>query len=75
MLDANKRHLSNRPNVEEGAKKILKGLVPPWNQVRPVCQLTAVPFRIFYDVDVESREVIINTVRAKTKGKTTEDIL
>jgi prevent-host-death family protein len=47
-----------RELVEEGNKKVLRGLKPPWTQTRPVWQLTVVPFRIFYDVDEERNEVI-----------------
>ena len=75
VLDAIKKHLSERPNVEEGNKKVLRGLKPPWTQTRPVWQLTVVPFRIFYDVDEERNEVIINAVRVKPPSRTTEEIL
>jgi hypothetical protein len=34
-----------------------------------------VPFRVFYDVDEAAGEVIINAVRKKKPGKTTEEIL
>jgi mRNA-degrading endonuclease RelE of RelBE toxin-antitoxin system len=75
VLDAIKRHLSDRPSVEEGDKKLLRGLRPPWATVLPVWQLTVVPFRVFYDVDEEHNEVIVNAVRKKPAGKTTEEIL
>ena len=75
VLDAIKKHLSERPNVEEGSKKILRGLRPPWSQVRPVWQLTVVPFRVFYDVDEEHDEVIVHAVRKKRSRKTTKEIL
>jgi len=75
ILDAIKTHLTDRPAVEEGSKKPLRGLTPPWRQASPVWQLTVVPFRVFYDVDDSAQEVIINAVRRKRPGKTTEDIL
>ena len=75
VLDAIKTHLIDRPNIEEGGKKILRGLKPPWTQVRPVWQLTVVPFRVFYDVDEKRNEVIVNAVRKKPSGRTTEEIL
>jgi len=74
VLDAIK-HLIDRPGVEEGSKKMLRGLTPPWPQVTPVWQLTVVPFRVFYDVDEAAMEVIVNAVREKPPGKTTEEIL
>lgn len=75
VLDGIKRHLGARPNVEEGDKKVLRGLRPPWAAARPVWQLTVVPFRVFYDVDEEHNEVIVNAVRKKPRAKTTEEIL
>ena len=75
VLDAIKRHPGDHPNVEEGDKKILRGLRPPWATTRPVWQVTVVPFRVFYDVDEERDEVIVNAVRKKPQGKTTEKIL
>ena len=44
-------------------------------RARPVWQLTVVPFHVFYDVDEEHGEVIVNAVRKKLPGKTTEEIL
>ena len=75
VLEAIKTHLSHRPDVEEGDKKVLRGLKPPWTQVRAVWQLTVVPLRIYYDVDQVAGEVTISAVRMKTQGKTTEEIL
>jgi mRNA-degrading endonuclease RelE of RelBE toxin-antitoxin system len=75
VLDAIRTHLRDRPNVEEGSKKLLRGLEPPWTQVRPVWQLTVIPFRVFYDVDEDASQVIVNAVRAKPAGKTTREIL
>jgi len=75
VLDAIKTHLVDRPSIQEGDKKVLRGLKPPWIQVRPVWQLTVVPFRVFYDVDEDAREVVINAVRRKPSRKTTKEIL
>jgi mRNA-degrading endonuclease RelE of RelBE toxin-antitoxin system len=75
VLDAIKTHLADRPGVEEGSKKMLRGLTPPWPQVNPVWQLAVVPFWIFYDVDDQAMEVVVNAVRKKPPGKKTEDIL
>jgi mRNA-degrading endonuclease RelE of RelBE toxin-antitoxin system len=55
-------------------RKLLEGLVPPWDSERPVWQLRVGDFRVFYDVDEERREVIVRAIRRKgTKG--TEEIL
>ena len=75
VLSAIKGHLAERPGVAEGHKKILRGLKPPWTQTRPVWQLAVASCRVFYDVDEPAKEVIINAVRRKPHGKTTEEIL
>ena len=53
---------------------MLSGLVPPWEQVRPVWQLRVGDLRVFYDVDESSRIVIVRAVRRKER-KRTEEIL
>ena len=75
ILNAVEKYLAHKPTEATGRKKMLRGLVPPWAQVRPVWPLTVVPFRVFYDVDEDAREVMINAVRRKPTGRRTEDIL
>ncbi len=55
-------------------KKMLTGIQPPWNALRPVWQLRVGDFRVFYDVDTRSRRVVVRAVRRKGR-KTTEEIL
>jgi len=66
--------LMKNPTVPSRRKKLLEGLVPPWDAVRPVWQLRVGDFRVFYDVDDGRREVIVRAVRRKG-NKTTEEIL
>jgi hypothetical protein len=54
-------------------RKLLEGLVPPWDSVRPVWQLRVADFRVFYDVDEAQRQVIVRAIRRKGK-KTTKEI-
>jgi mRNA-degrading endonuclease RelE of RelBE toxin-antitoxin system len=75
VIAAIRKHLTTAPDVEGRSKKVLRGLVPPWTQVRPVWQLTVMPFRVFYDVEPDGRVVIIQAVREKSGRKTTEEIL
>lgn len=56
-------------------RKMLVGLVPPWEYVEPVWELRVGEHRIFYDVDEEKSIVIIRAVRYKPPHKTTEEIL
>ncbi len=68
------RQLRKDPMTHSRRKKLLEGLVPPWDTVRPVWQLRIGDFRVFYDVDEEREEVIVRAVRRKGT-KTTKEIL
>ena len=66
--------LTKHPAVPSRRRKLLEGLLPPWDGVRPVWQLRVGDFRVFYDVDGERRQVIVRAVRRKG-SRTTEEIL
>ena len=72
LLDAIEKQLAYEPAKPSRRKKMLAGLVPPWEQVRPVWQLRVGDFRVFYDLDESSRIVIIRAVRRKERKKTEE---
>ena len=67
--------LSREPLGEIRRRKVLRGLVPPWDQLGPVRQLSIGDFRVFYDVDEVKKEVVVRAVRYKTPHKTTEEVL
>ncbi len=56
-------------------RKILVGLVPPWEHVEPVWELRIGEYRVFYDVDEAKSTVTIRAIRHKPPHKTTEEIL
>ncbi len=62
------------PNVPSARRKVLAGIDPPWDAVRPVWQLRIGEFRVFYDVDDARKEVVVRAVRRKGR-KTTGEIL
>lgn len=64
--------LSKKPTTPSRRKKLLEGLVPPWEAVRPVWQLRVADFRVFYDVDEEQQEVIVRAIRRKGSKRTKE---
>ncbi len=66
--------LRKRPATPTRRKKLLEGLIPPWDAGRPVWQLRVGDFRVFYDVDEERQEVIVRAVRRKG-SKTTKEVL
>ena len=72
LLDAVEKQLAHEPAEASGKRKMLSGLVPPWEQVRPVWQLRVGDLRVFYDVDESGRVVIIRAVRRKERKKTEE---
>ena len=74
IMNAVDRHLSRDPMTEGPRKKLLRGLVAPWNELRPIWQLRIGDFRVFYDVDEAREEVIVRAVRRKGT-KTTGEIL
>lgn len=74
IVDAIEASLRARPLKPSRNRKELIGLVPPWEQVRPVWELRVAEYRVFYDVDTADREVIVRAIRHKGR-KTTEEIL
>ena len=71
-IDAIEKQLAREPAEATRRKKMLSGLVPPWEQVRPVWQLRVGDLRVFYDVDKSSRIVIVRAVRRKERRRTEE---
>ena len=75
LLDQIDRQLSHEPVRETRNRKILRGLTPPWEHVKPVWELRVNQYRVFYDVDEATRQVIVRAVRRKPPHKPTEEIL
>jgi mRNA-degrading endonuclease RelE of RelBE toxin-antitoxin system len=67
--------LKHEPTRQSRNRKILVGLVPPWEHVEPIWQLRVGEYRIFYDVDELRSTVIVRALRRKPPHKTTEEIL
>ena len=75
VLDAVDKQLAHVPTRETRRRKILHGLVPPFEADPPVWPLRLGEYRIFYDVDEIERIVYVRAVRRKPPHRTTEDIL
>lgn len=75
ILDGIEEQLKYEPTRQTRNKKILVGLVPPWEHVEPVWELRIGEYRVFYDVDEETSTVTIRAIRHKPPHKTTEEIL
>ena len=74
IVGAIERSLSTAPLTASRNRKELTGLVPPWDQVRPVWQLRVGDYRVFYDADPDGSVVIVQAIRHKAR-KTTGEIL
>ncbi len=74
ILDEIEEQLSHEPTAETRRRKLLMGLEPPWESLRPVWQLRIGPWRVFYDVDDDVKSVIVRAVRKKGR-KLTEETL
>jgi len=74
ILDEVDAQLTREPMRRTRRRKLLEGLVPPWDSARPVWQLRVGDFRVFYDIDKARGEVIVRAVRRKGT-KSAEEIL
>ncbi|PKO22673.1 MAG: hypothetical protein CVU38_08215 [Chloroflexi bacterium HGW-Chloroflexi-1] len=63
------------PARETRNKKMLVGLVPPWDYIEPAWELRIGEYRVFYDMDEKTLTVTIRAIRFKPPDKTTEEIL
>lgn len=75
ILDRIDAQLTHQPTEQTRNRKILVGLVPPWEHEEPVWELRIGQFRVFYDVDEKAAVVSIRAIRHKPTHKTTEEIL
>ena len=75
ILDRIEMQLTHQPTQQTRNKKILVGLIPPWEYVEPVWELRVGEYRVFYDVDEDASIVTIRAIRHKPPHKTTEEIL
>jgi mRNA-degrading endonuclease RelE of RelBE toxin-antitoxin system len=75
IIDAIESQLSHSPMAASRKKKILVSLTPPWYAEPPIWELRVGNYRVFYDVEQDSKTVFIRAVRLKPHGMTTEDVL
>ena len=75
VLDRIEAQLRREPSRQTRNRKIVVGLVPPWDHVEPIWELRIGEYRVFYDVDEAESTVIIRAIRHKPPHKRTEEIL
>ena len=75
ILDEIDVQLLHEPGKATRNRKILVGLVPPWEHAPPVWELRIEEYRVFYDLDEKGKLVMVRAIRHKPPHKATEDIL
>jgi len=75
VLDSIDKQLTHEPMRETRNRKMLPGLIPPWEHIEPVWELRIGEYRVFYDVDEANSTVTVRAVRHKPPHKTAEEIL
>ncbi len=75
ILDRIEEQLTYEPTHQTRNRKVIAGLVPPWEHEEPVWQLRVGGHRIFYDVDETASVVTVRAIRHKPPHQTTEEIL
>jgi mRNA-degrading endonuclease RelE of RelBE toxin-antitoxin system len=75
IVDSVEEQLPHQALVPTKHRKPMPTLVPSFEHVPPVWQLSVGDYRIFYDVDEVANTVFIRAVLEKPPHSTTEDIL
>lgn len=75
LRQAIEMHLTHTPLVPTKKRKLLRNLAPPFEATPPIWQLRVGEFRVFYDVDEETRRVYVRAIRLKASHQHTEEIL
>ncbi|MBP8294142.1 MAG: type II toxin-antitoxin system RelE/ParE family toxin [Caldilineaceae bacterium] len=75
LLDRIDTELIYTPQQVTRNKKMLPGLIPPWEHMPPVWELRIGEIRVFYDIDDEAQIVSVRAIRRKPAHRSTEEIL
>lgn len=74
VVDAIERELPHSPDAPTKNRKRLEGVHAGFEHSIPLWELRVGNIRVFYDIDVERRRVVIRAVRIKAQGQTTKDV-
>ncbi len=75
IFDKIDEQLSHEPNRVTRNKKWIEGIKPPWAVKEGFWELRVGEYRVFYDVDEEAGNVIVQAVRRKRAHQTTQEII
>ena len=74
ILDSIDENLKYEPTRQTRNRKILVGLIPPWEYIEPVWELRVGKYR-FSMMSTKASAVIVRAIRHKPPHKTTEETL
>lgn len=75
IADAIDEQLRDEPTVPTRNRKIVPDVQASFEHEPPLWELRVGDFRVFYDVDEESRMVFVRAIREKPPHAKTEDVL
>ena len=75
VLERIRQVLTSQPDVETNNCKALHGLKVPWDQVGDTRELKVDEYRVFFEIETGTKNVVIKAIRPKPPHLTTEDIL
>lgn len=75
VLERIRQVLTSQPDVETKNCKKLPGLKVPWDQVGDTRELKVDEFRVFFEIETATNNVVVKAIRHKPPHLTTEDIL
>jgi mRNA-degrading endonuclease RelE of RelBE toxin-antitoxin system len=73
ILDRIDEQLMHQPATPTRNRKIVPGLIPPWEHEQPVWELRIGEYRVFYDVNEAESRVTVRAIRHKPPHKTIEE--
>jgi mRNA-degrading endonuclease RelE of RelBE toxin-antitoxin system len=74
IVDSIDEQLVHQPTVETKNRKLLTGLQTDFEHDEPIWELRVGQYRVYYDVNEESKTVVVRAVREKPRHVATEQI-
>jgi mRNA-degrading endonuclease RelE of RelBE toxin-antitoxin system len=72
IIDAVDTQLAHEPTIETKNRKVLISFQPNFEHEVPVWELRVGQYRVYYDVNEESKTVTVRAIREKPPDMTTE---
>ena len=75
IFDRIEQQLSRAPTKPTRNRKMLIGLVPPWEHEGSTWELRVGEYRVFYEVEEDNKIVTVRAIRHKPPHKSLEDVI